>query len=97
MIGSLEPSISTPDSLLVTTGIKRSAHTETPVDSQMDRDDEVLVGEDVHLARPPSHRSMTSLDQLGVKKCVEGISLAVAILLPTFHQHVHVEVDHLAK
>ena len=67
------------------------------MDPQVDRDDQVLMGEDVHLARPPAHCRMPALDQLGVEEGVEGVGLAEAILLPSLHQHVHVEVDDLGK
>ena len=65
------------------------------MDTQVDGDHQVLVGEDVHLTRPPSHHCVTALHQLGVEERVEGVGLAEAILLPTLHQHVHVEVDDL--
>ena len=87
----------THESSSVTSRMKRAAHTETPVDPQVDRDDQVLVGEDVHLARPPAHRCMPALDQLGVEESVEGVGLAETIHLPSLHQHVHVEVDDLGK
>ena len=79
----------------ITSNKQTAAYTETPVDAQVYRNNDVGVGEDVHFACPPLDRWVTAAQQLGVEESATSVGLAVALLLPPLHQHVHVEVDHL--
>jgi len=70
-------------------------HRETPVHSEMDRNHDVIEREEIDLFGPATYRLVTARHQLWIEERTEAVRLRHVVLSATFHQQVHVEVDHL--
>lgn len=62
---------------------------------QVDRNQEDVFREDVHLFGPAADSRVSTAAQLWVEKSVECIDRWQVGVLAALHQQIHVEVDHL--
>ena len=72
-------------------------HRQTPVHAQVDRNEHIVLGEDVNVAalRPALDARVTVAHELRVEERVEGVHRRLVVAVAALHQHVHVEVYHL--
>lgn len=68
---------------------------EAPVHPQVDRNQQDVHREDVHLFSPAADSRVTAATQLGKEKSVESVDCWQVGVLASLHQEVHVKVDHL--
>ena len=66
------------------------------MDTKVDRNEYKIIAEEVHLLSPSFHRRMATRHDLWVEKRVETVNTWKAVSRSSFHQEIHVEIDHLA-
>lgn len=71
-------------------------HSKGPVNTQVKRDQNDVIQEEVYSLSPPPYCSMSTTMQLGKEEGTERVDLpAPYFLLTAGHHEIHVEVDHL--
>jgi len=70
---------------------------KAPVHAEMNGNKNVVEREQVDLLCPASYRLVTAGYQLWIEERVEAIHCRHVVLTATFHQQVHVEVNHLKQ
>ena len=65
--------------------------------AQVNRNQDEVILEEVHLLCPPTYTLVAAGQQFGVEECAEAVDFGHTVLSSSFHQQVHIEINHLQQ